>query len=201
MEARQGRNPVGVRCAARQRDRPSPRWPGTPRLQIRMDNRVRTSARKASWICCGCCLADPAQPGRRCSGAPSLCGGDSPQGFPLEASEVRSATGAKVSTPGAAKRKVRRPRRDDAPKAARRDQLAAGAVIDCNWSITPGSTNTQACLSSIGTLNTWANTVRRRCASRPVRYACSGFMRPPACEPLRCGSHSTSATKPSSDSF
>jgi len=95
-----------------------------------MDNRVRTSARKASWICCGCCLADPAQPGRRCSGAPSLCGGDSPQGFPLEASEVRSATGAKVSTPGAAKRKVRRPRRDDAPKAARRDQLAAGAVID-----------------------------------------------------------------------
>jgi hypothetical protein len=47
---------------------------------------------------------------------------------------------------------VRRPRRDDAPKAARRDQFAAGAAIDCNWSITPGSTNTQACSSAIGTL-------------------------------------------------
>ncbi len=40
--------------------------------------------RKAPWICCEWNLADPAQPGRRCSGAPSLRGGDSPQGFPLE---------------------------------------------------------------------------------------------------------------------
>src|SRR3546814_20905675 len=42
------------------------------------------------------------------------------------------------------------PRRDDAPKAVRRDQFAAGAVIDCNWSITPGSTNTKECPSAIG---------------------------------------------------
>ena len=71
---------------------------------------------------------------------------------------------------GRSRKKVRRPRRDDAPKAVRRDQFAADAVIDCNWSITPGSTNTQACSSAIGTLNICANTVRRRCASRPVRY-------------------------------
>lgn len=38
-------------------------------------------------------------------------------------------------------------------------------------------------------------------ASRPVRYACSGFMRPAPGAPLRCGSHSTSATKPSSANF
>ena len=82
-----GETPQGVRCAARQRDRPSPRWPGTPSLQCK----IRTNPRKASWICCECGLADPAQPGRRCSGAPSLRGGDSPQGFPLEASEARSA--------------------------------------------------------------------------------------------------------------
>ena len=75
-----GETPQGVRCAARQRDRPSPRWPGTPSLQCK----IRTNPRKASWICCECGLADPAQPGRRCSGAPSLRGGDSPQGFPLE---------------------------------------------------------------------------------------------------------------------
>ena len=74
--------------------------------------------------------------------------------FGLEASEARSAPGAKVSATGAAEKKVRRPRRDDAPKAVRRDQFAAGAVIDCNWSITPGSTNTQACSAAIGTLNT-----------------------------------------------
>ena len=74
----------------------------------------------------------------------------------------RAAPQARRQAPGAAKRKVRRPRRSDAPKAARRDQLAAVAVIDCNCSITPGSTKTQACSSAIGTLNTCANTVRRR---------------------------------------
>ena len=36
----------------------------------------------------------------------------------------------------AQQKKVRRPRTNDAPKAARCDQLAAGAVIDCNWSMT-----------------------------------------------------------------
>ena len=157
-----GETPQAARCEARQRDRPSPRWPGTPRLQSRISNRVRTSARKAPRICYECGLVDPAQPGRRCSGAPSLRGRDSPQGFPLEASAARSAAGVTASAPGAARRKVRRSRRNDAPKAARRDQLAAGAVIDCNCPITPGSTNTQACLSVIGTLNICANNVRRR---------------------------------------
>ncbi len=79
-----GETPQGVRCAARQRDRPSPRWPGTPSLQSRRINRIRASTGKASRICRECGLADPAQPGRRCSGVPSLRGGDSPQGFPLE---------------------------------------------------------------------------------------------------------------------
>ncbi|WP_204370301.1 hypothetical protein, partial [Burkholderia cepacia] len=55
------------------------------------------------------------------------------------ASEARSATGAEKPAPGAAE-KMRRPRKDDAPKAAQRDQFAAGTVIDCNCSITPGST-------------------------------------------------------------
>jgi hypothetical protein len=91
MEARRGETPQAARCAARQRDRPSPRWPGTPGLQRLRSNGIRTRTRKVSWICCECGLADPAQPGRRCSGAPSLRGGDSPQGFPLEASEARSA--------------------------------------------------------------------------------------------------------------
>ncbi|BCX53335.1 hypothetical protein CTYAZ2_29160 [Comamonas testosteroni] len=95
-------------------------------------------------------------------GCQACAAGIARRAFPWSASAARSAAGAKVSTPDAAKRKVRRPRRDDAPKAARRDQFAAGAVIDSNWSITPGSTNTQACSSAIGTLNTWANTVRRR---------------------------------------
>ena len=36
------------------------------------------------------------QPVRCARGAPSLRGGDSPQGFPLEASEARSAAGAKA---------------------------------------------------------------------------------------------------------
>ena len=37
-------------------------------------------------------------------------GGDSPQGFPLEASEARSAEGAKAWTPGAAEKKCAAPR-------------------------------------------------------------------------------------------
>ena len=35
---------------------------------------------------------------------------------------------------------MRRLHRDDALKAAPRDQFAAGAVIDCNWSITNSPT-------------------------------------------------------------
>ena len=58
---------------------------GRPDFKSGMDNRVRTSARKASWICCGCCLT------RGRSGAagsavvfraPSLCGGDGAEPSP-----------------------------------------------------------------------------------------------------------------------
>lgn len=49
-----------------------------------------------------------------------------------------------------------------APNLMRRDQSAAGAVIDCSRSMMPGSTNTQTCVVSIGRLNTSANTARRR---------------------------------------
>ena len=47
------------------------------------------------------------------------------------------------------------PLRDNAPKAAQHVQfVAVGGTIACNWSITPSSTNTQACFSSIDTLKT-----------------------------------------------
>jgi len=41
-------------------------------------------------------MADPAQPVRGVEGRQAPRGGDSPQGFPLEASEARSAAGAKM---------------------------------------------------------------------------------------------------------
>ena len=70
-------------------------WPGTSGLQGSMHKLMRqSSGNRFDSDCRG--LADPAQPGRRCSVAPSLRGGDSPQGFPLEASEARSAAGAKA---------------------------------------------------------------------------------------------------------
>ncbi|MCW5284959.1 hypothetical protein D8B29_01025 [Verminephrobacter eiseniae] len=85
-------------------------------------------------------------------GSQASRGGDSPQGFPLEAS-----AGAKASTSGAAKEKARRPRRRRARLSAC-DQLAAGDTIASSCSITPGSTKTQGWLASIVTLNTLANT-------------------------------------------
>lgn len=51
----------------------------------------------------------------------------------------------------------------------------ARVTIAWSRSITPGATNTHACPASIGTSNSRANAVRLTCASRPVRYACSGF--------------------------
>jgi len=41
-------------------------------------------------------MADPALPVRGLQGRQALRGGDRPQGFPLEASEARSAAGAKA---------------------------------------------------------------------------------------------------------
>src|SRR3546814_399942 len=84
-------------------------------------------------------------------------GGDGRTAFPWSASEARSAAGAKASAPGAAEKKRVAPK-GNAPDACR-DQCA---VIACNCSITPGSTNTHGCLSAIGTLNTRANTSRFR---------------------------------------
>ena len=84
-------------------------------------------------------------------------GGDSPQGFPLEASAARSAAGAEASTSRAAKEKARRPRGRRA-RLPVRDQLAAGDTIASSCSMTPGSTKTQGWLASIGTLHTLANT-------------------------------------------
>ena len=43
-------------------------------------------------------------------------GGDSPQGFPLEASEARSALGAKASVPGAAEKKCAAPAETTHPR-------------------------------------------------------------------------------------
>lgn len=58
---------------ARQRDRPSPRWPGTPSLQGSMSTKRTTPHTSGSGFCCGCgFLADPAQPVRRSLGVPSL---------------------------------------------------------------------------------------------------------------------------------
>src|SRR3546814_6351257 len=56
----------------------------------------------------------------------------------------------------------------NAPDACR-DQCA---VIACNCSTTPGSTNTHGCLSAIGTLNTRANTSRFRSEERRVGKGC-----------------------------
>ena len=50
-----GETPQGARCEARQRDRPSPRWPGTPGLQRWMSKMPRTDAMSqasGSWLYC-----------------------------------------------------------------------------------------------------------------------------------------------------
>ncbi|AWE71117.1 hypothetical protein CSC32_3015 [Pseudomonas aeruginosa] len=58
---------------ARQRDRPSPRWPGTPSLQGSMSTRRNTPPASESGFCCGRgFLAEPAQPVRRLLGGPSI---------------------------------------------------------------------------------------------------------------------------------
>ncbi len=132
---------------------------------------------RGRWIFCGgqtafAALVLPirAQPVRLHRGAKHRAAGDSHRAFP---GGKRSAQPPRREEAGSGRKGA--PPRSDAPKAARRDQLAAGAVIDCNCSITPGSTNTQACSSAIGTLNTCANTVRRRWADRravPARASC-----------------------------
>ena len=84
-------NPTGARrrrrldaLRARQRDRPSPRWPGTPGLQGSMHKLIRqASGSSASYAgsCCG--LADPAQPVRRSlRGAKHRAAGIARRAFP-----------------------------------------------------------------------------------------------------------------------
>ncbi len=94
MEARQGRDAAGGSMRhAHDSVTGHVSWPGTHSLQCLMHKLMRqSSGNRFDSDYCG--QADPAQPGRRCSGAPSLRGGDSSQGFPLEASEARSAAGA-----------------------------------------------------------------------------------------------------------
>ena len=76
---------------ARQRDRPSPRWPGTPELQGSMSIRRRgctTPQASGSGFCRGCgFLADSVV----IRGAKPRVAGIARQGFPREASETRSA--------------------------------------------------------------------------------------------------------------
>lgn len=162
-----GETPQGVRCAARERDRPCllagdarisrlnkhytlerPHTHRTRKRVLRLRFRLLSGRAGAA----GSVVFDGCQASR---------GGDSPHDFPLEGR--RRKTGIERS------RKSAPPRKDDAPKPVWRDQFTAGTTIDCNWSMTPGSTKTQACLSSIGILKTWTNNARRRWASRPVR--------------------------------
>ncbi|SAF37237.1 Uncharacterised protein [Enterobacter hormaechei] len=143
-----GETPQGVRCAARQRDPAMPSWPGD--AEVGKDGQHGFDALGQMRVMRGDCRL-PAPPGRR-----SCREGK------------RSAADAKASTAGATEKwRV-------APRATRR-MLAATVGSSC--SITPGSTNTHGCSSATGTLNTWTNTPCSSCARRPVRYACSGFMR------------------------
>ena len=75
-------------------------------------------------------------------------GGEVPKALPLECKHRREGMVHRRST-----KKARHPEGRRA-KVVPRSQFAAGATIDCNWSITPGSTNTQAWSPAIGTLNT-----------------------------------------------
>ncbi len=115
--------------------------------------------------------ADQARPGRRsCRGAKRSAAGMGWPADPLEASAARRPARAEVLDMRRSKEKAPRPQRAGAARdASVSNQLDAGGTIACNCSMTPGSTKTQAWLASIGTLNTWANTWRLMCASRPVR--------------------------------
>jgi len=89
---------------------------------------------------------------------------------PLEASAARRPARAEGIDIRRSREKAPRPQQaGTARDAFVSDQLDAGDTIACSFSMTPGSTKTQAWLASIGTLNTWVNTWRLMCASRPVR--------------------------------
>ncbi|HBP6379540.1 TPA: hypothetical protein L6A07_30695 [Pseudomonas aeruginosa] len=91
MEAHQGRDAAGGSMRyAHDSATGHVSWPGTHSLQCLMHKLMRQSSRNR-FDSDRRGLADPAQPVRRHRGAPSQRGGDSPQGFPLEASAARSA--------------------------------------------------------------------------------------------------------------
>ena len=61
MEARQGRDAAGGSMRyAHDSATGHVSWPGTHSLQRGRNNKIRTSTRKTSWICCEYGLADPA---------------------------------------------------------------------------------------------------------------------------------------------
>ncbi len=96
-------------------------------------------------------------------------GGDRLQAVPLEGKRSAQRRRRGGIDTGRSRKKGAPPRGTTHRMLAPRDQFVAGDTIDCNCSITPGSTNTHGWLAAIGTLNTSANTSRFRWASRPVR--------------------------------
>lgn len=137
-------------------------WPGTP-IHPSSSNPIL----QASSSCCGRCPADPAQPVRLpLRGAKRSAAGIGCKPFPWRAS---AAPQARRHRHRAQQKKRCAPRGTTHRMLAPRNQFVAGDTIDCNCSITPGSTNTHGWLDAIGTLNTSANTSRFRWASRPVR--------------------------------
>lgn len=163
MEARQGRDAAGGSMRYAHESATGHLPGGRRRPAFNAKETARSGRAHASHRGPGAAAVWPIRRSRvgGVQGRQACAAGIARRAFPWRQAK-RAAPQARRQAPGAAKRKVRRPRRSDAPKAARRDQLAAVAVIDCNCSITPGSTKTQACSSAIGTLNTCANTVRRR---------------------------------------
>ncbi|QFZ63044.1 hypothetical protein FVF66_21355 [Pseudomonas aeruginosa PA99] len=105
MEARQGRDAAGGSMRST-----------TARPAMFLGRGRPCNRGDAAWIFCGgqTAFAALVLPIRRSrfgciEGRQASRGEDSPQGFPLEASEARSAAGAKKPATGAAEKKVRRP--------------------------------------------------------------------------------------------
>ena len=160
MEARRGRDLRSeARCAARQR---GPAISGRGRSGFNVEGttgsgrahaRHRESGVGAFW------------PRRRSwggglQGRQAKRGGEVPKALPLECKHSAQRRRREGMATGAAEK--RRVARRTTRRMVPRSQFAASATIDCKRSMTPGSTNTQAWSSAIGTLNTRVNTVRRR---------------------------------------
>jgi len=110
-----GETPQAARCAARQRDRPCflAGDARTSRLDAQAHAPVigKQVRQRLPWSGRSGAAGSAVFEGRQ-----ALRGGDSPQGFPLEASEARSALGAKASVPGAAEKKCAAPAETTHPR-------------------------------------------------------------------------------------